>query len=212
MRPVVSELKQIAALYVQEGGCYYGLDGVDPWPESRDARLYAGPWPVVAHPPCARWTNIGKSAWARYGRPERMRPGNDGGCFAAALAAVRKWGGVLEHPAFSAAYAAHGLKEPPLNGGWIRADLLDGWTCCVAQQHYGHRARKLTWLYAVNTERPRLTWGLPKVRAAVQCGGTDSRGRFRNLPAAGKRELAATPPEFRDLLVAMARTVEVISE
>ena len=35
----------IAALYVQERGCYVGLDGVDPWPESRDARTYAGPRP-----------------------------------------------------------------------------------------------------------------------------------------------------------------------
>jgi hypothetical protein len=45
----------IAALYVQTGGCYSGLDGVDLWDEARDARGYAGPWPVVAHPPCERW-------------------------------------------------------------------------------------------------------------------------------------------------------------
>jgi hypothetical protein len=45
----------VAALYVATGGCYYGLEGVDPWDAARDARLYAGPWPVVAHPPCERW-------------------------------------------------------------------------------------------------------------------------------------------------------------
>lgn len=45
----------IAALYVQTGGCYFGLPGVDPWDEARDARKYAGPYPVVAHPPCQRW-------------------------------------------------------------------------------------------------------------------------------------------------------------
>jgi hypothetical protein len=43
----------VAALFVQARGCYYGLDDVDPWGEGRDARLYAGPWPVIAHPPCA---------------------------------------------------------------------------------------------------------------------------------------------------------------
>lgn len=32
----------IAALYVESGGCYFGLAGVDPWDKSRDARLYAG--------------------------------------------------------------------------------------------------------------------------------------------------------------------------
>jgi len=44
----------IAALYVVKGGCYYGVPDVDPWDKARDARLYAGPWPVVAHPPCER--------------------------------------------------------------------------------------------------------------------------------------------------------------
>jgi hypothetical protein len=40
----------IAALFVDDGGSYFGLPGVDPWPEARDARRYAGPWPAVAHP------------------------------------------------------------------------------------------------------------------------------------------------------------------
>lgn len=48
----------IAALYVIENGPYYGLPNVDPWPESRDARTYAGPHPVVAHPPCSRWCRL----------------------------------------------------------------------------------------------------------------------------------------------------------
>ncbi|MGZ2449608.1 hypothetical protein ACVIRO_002362 [Rhizobium ruizarguesonis] len=34
----------IAALYVETGGGYFGLEGVDPWDETRDARKYAGPW------------------------------------------------------------------------------------------------------------------------------------------------------------------------
>lgn len=64
----------IAALFVATGGCYFGLPEVDPWDEKRDARLYAGPWPVVAHPPCARWCK--PLAWVnqtRYGL--RVGPG-----------------------------------------------------------------------------------------------------------------------------------------
>lgn len=57
----------IAALYVQAEGCYFGVDGVDPWDEQRDARLYDGPWPVVAHPPCQRWGRY----W--YGGPAAAR-------------------------------------------------------------------------------------------------------------------------------------------
>jgi hypothetical protein len=70
----------IAALYVEPDGVYAGLPDVDAWDESRDARLYSGPWPVVAHPPCQRWGNLGLVNWHRWGG-DHNRPGNDGGCF-----------------------------------------------------------------------------------------------------------------------------------
>jgi len=53
----------IAALYVEKNGCYFGLDGVDPWDEERDARKYDGPYPVVAHPPCQLW---GRMAYVNF--------------------------------------------------------------------------------------------------------------------------------------------------
>lgn len=45
----------IAALYVQTDGVYADIPDVELWDEARDARLYTGPHPVVAHPPCQRW-------------------------------------------------------------------------------------------------------------------------------------------------------------
>ena len=81
----------VAALYVETNGSYFGLPGVDPWDEPRDARLYAGPHPVVAHPPCQRWGQMAIVNYARYGG-EHNKLGNDGGCFVAALNAVRAWG------------------------------------------------------------------------------------------------------------------------
>ena len=86
----MSEARQIAALYVAKGGCYFGLEGVDPWDEERDARLYDGPWPVVAHPPCQRWGRY----WSGGPKPKvRRELGDDNGCFSAALASVRRFGG-----------------------------------------------------------------------------------------------------------------------
>lgn len=80
----------VAALYVERGGAYYDLPGVDPWGlPDKDATLYAGPHPVVAHPPCSRWCRLAGLVEARWGH----KRGDDGGTFAAALAAVQRWGG-----------------------------------------------------------------------------------------------------------------------
>ena len=192
----------VAALYVQASGCYSDLRGVDPWPESRDARKYDGPYPVVAHPPCSRWCRLAGLVEARWGH----KKGDDGGCFAAALAAVRKWGGVLEHPAYSDAFAAHGIPSPPA-WGWQRT-LDGGAVCYVEQGRYGHVAKKATWLYAYGCELHELKWGkMPdgESKALVSwCGNHVSSGETR--PRVGKRAASATPTEFRDVLIAMARS------
>ena len=176
----------IAALYVQTGGVYYGLDDVDPWDETRDARLYSGPWPVVAHPPCTRWSVLGTC--------RGYYDGEDGGCFDAALAAVRTFGGVLEHPARTLAWKRFGLAKPA-GAGWTRSLWDDAWTCLVDQSHYGHRARKPTWLYYVGDDPPPLRWGRGQGRITIHNShhgdGTDRSG---------------TPEPFRDVLLAMARS------
>lgn len=194
----------IAALYVQPDGVYAGIDGVELWDEVRDARRYPGRWPVVAHPPCATWCKLAPVNQARYG----IRVGSDDGCFAAALAAVRRWRGVLEHPAYSRAWRAHGLPWPPEAGGWQR-DSDGGWCCYVEQGKYGHRARKATWLYAVGTDDlPAMRWGVSS-RPTAWISSDRPRGVLNALGIAqlSKLEAAATPPAFRDLLLSIAATV-----
>lgn len=150
-------MKKIAALFVATDGPYFGLKDIEPWDEIKDARKYSGPHKVIAHPPCERWGRY----WSGGPNPRarRFRLGDDGGCFSSAIASVRKFGGVLEHPEASHAWRTFGLAKPPKNGGWIRADK-HGWTCCVEQGHYGHPARKATWLYCVQKHKPKdLIWG-----------------------------------------------------
>jgi hypothetical protein len=198
----------VAALYVHPCGPYIGLDGVEPWDAERDARTYAGPWPVVAHPPCERWGRYwggGPSA-----RVRRIK-GDDAGCFAAALASVRRWGGVLEHPEASAAWAAFGLRTPPRAGGWVSADWEGGWTCCVDQGHYGHRAQKATWLYAVGVDLPLLTWGKSPRGVRLDEGFHSAEERRRAIRTGAcqrlsKRQRMETPIPFRELLLGMARS------
>ena len=60
---------RVAALYVDPHGVYANLPDVELWDETRDARSYDGPWPVVAHPPCARWCQLASVNETRWGTP-----------------------------------------------------------------------------------------------------------------------------------------------
>lgn len=197
-----------AALFVETDGAYYGLPHVDPWDEARDARRYTGPMPVVAHPPCQRWGRFWHGSTAK---PHQYRMGEDGGCFAAALTAVRNYGGVLEHPAHSHAWRWFGIEAPPTAGGWVPADQFGGWTCQVEQGHYGHMSRKATWLYAVGTDRPELAWGTSGQRihpVALERYGYAKARRIGMLAMVGGKDKTrirnATPAAFRDVLLEVA--------
>lgn len=203
---------KVAALYVETNGTYFNLPDVDPWDILRDARAYPGPFPVVAHPPCQRW---GRYWHGSPRKPHQYKMGDDEGCFGAALAAVRRFGGVIEHPADSHAYdpAFFNLTKPPRSGGWVKADECGGYTCCVEQGQYGHFARKRTWLYANGVSLPELRWGegeqvLPqwmidrygyakarRIGVMAMVGGKD-KTRIRD----------ATPEAFRDVLLEIARS------
>lgn len=199
----------IAALFVATNGCYYKMPGVDPWDAERDARKYRGPWAVVAHPPCERWGRYwGGGPSARV--PQKL--GDDNGCFASALHSVRQWGGVLEHPEASKAWKAHGLIAPLRSGGWSVAGDGIGWTCCVEQGAYGHRARKATWLYAVRTGLPILQWMATGDFVRLVGVGHSAEERKRAIRTGAcqrlsKRQRSATPIPFRDELISMARSV-----
>lgn len=213
-----SQPTTVAALFVAKGGAYFGVDGVDPWDVEMDARKYVGPYPVVAHPPCERWGRY----WG--GGPSAKTPrklGDDGGCFASALASVRRWGGVLEHPEASHAFAAHGIATPKWREGWTYARDGHGYVCCVAQGNYGHRARKLTWLYAARVplfagecRLFELDWTIPAPRSRLDYGFHSAeerrlRGHLVTPRVKPTRlrtgENLATPLAFRDVLIDLAR-------
>lgn len=201
----------IAALYVETGGCYFGLPDVDPWDITRDARNYAGPHPVVAHPPCQRW---GRFWHGSTRKPHQFKLGDDDGCFEAALHAVRKWGGVLEHPADSHAWAHFGLTKPKRGAGWTTCGLWD--TCYVEQGHYGHVARKPTWLYACHQiVLPQLEWSALPQRlhpTALAKHGYEKARRIGMMAMMGGKDKTklrnATPLPFRDLLLDIARRAQ----
>ncbi len=203
----------VSALFVEPQGVYSAFPGVDAWDQERDARLYKGPHPVVAHPPCERWGRYwsgGPSA-----KVKRLL-GDDGGCFESALMSVCDFGGVLEHPEASHAFKHHGLPRPS-QGSWQRAV---GWPAQqagrvyvtqVAQSAYGHKARKLTWLVYCGAQRPLdLDWSVPKGERLDE--GFHSQAERVAARAAGQKpiqrlsraERLGTPLEFAKTLIRLA--------
>jgi len=184
-----------AALFIERDGVYAQCKSADLWDVTRDARLYRGKHRVIAHPPCARW---GRFWPGNPSRPE-FQLGEDDGCFAAALWAVRSFGGVIEHPAGSQAWPWFGLPEAaPLFGSWGDRDRYGGRTCRVAQGHYGHPCPKYTWLYAVLDRFPELRWG-----------ESDAPGRVEKQ---SRKQRLQTPVEFRDTLISMVDDTPVAGD
>ena len=105
------------------------------------------------------------------------------------------------------------MNRPPLTGGWIEADQVGGYTCCVYQGHYGHISGKPTWLYANGVELPDLIWGKTEQRlhpVALKKYGYEKARRIGMMAMIGGKDKTkirnATPIEFRDTLINMARS------
>jgi hypothetical protein len=194
----------IAILFCDPKGSYALETDCELWGQERDARLYVGSHACVAHPPCARFCRLAGLVEKRWG----YKKGDDGGCFASALANVRRVGGVLEHPAYSDAFSIYGIPAPR-PGGWQRC-IDGGWVAHVEQGRYGHRAKKATWLYAFGAGfLPSLDWRTSldcESKALVSwCGNHTAADESR--PRLGKKETSSTPPAFKEILLSMARSV-----
>lgn len=207
----------VQALYVdtKPDAIYPHLLGAERcWGVDRDARLYQGPDPVVAHPPCQLWVNFAAQNWQRGKNEGRLRPypawypgGGDGGLFACAVESLRAHGGVLEHPANSHAWATFGIPHPTAGRGWLKAydartnPWTDwGWVCEVWQSAYGHKARKRTWLvYCSPANRPPFDLDWTRKPGTHQVGWFD-----RVKPSLGKRAASATPRRFAETLIRLA--------
>ena len=188
---------KIAALYVDENGVYSDDESIDVWHRCRDARKYAGPFPVVAHPPCNLWGKMAIVNYTRWGG-DHNKPGNDAGAFKAAFNAVNKYGGVLEHPAGSGAFFKY-VRAIPSGQQWQKT-IFGGWVCECYQSDYGHLADKKTWLYYCGDVAPPPV--LPhKIKGVYQIGHDSN---YQGKPVLRGRAASATPEPFRQYLISLA--------
>ena len=185
----------VAALYVDaDHGPYAAIENVDVWAWPRDARLYDGPWPIVAHPPCAGWGRLRdrrRYFWRKHNWDSCRLDveAREFQCAPIAVWQVRQWGGVLEHPAYSKLWSFCNLPLPS-----YPADDFGGVTYEIYQGNFGYPAPKKTWLYIVgaNVDEYVLMMKMP----------CHSDGRVSNLSSTIRH---LTPPLLARELVDIAR-------
>lgn len=180
----------VAVLFARSDSVYKTLPGCDVFDAERDARTFGGGAAVVAHPPCR--------AWGRLRAFAKPRPDEKALAFFA-IDAVRRNGGVLEHPEKSSLWAAAGL---PLPGAGL--DAFGGWTMPIDQHWLGHRARKRTWLYIVGVS-PRCIPAFPmNMNAITHVIAGNRRHVERGYQHCTKAEREHTPEPMARWLVDIA--------
>jgi len=189
----------VAVLFARKDSIYKSIPGVDVWDAVRDATLWPGGCPVVAHPPCRAWGQLRALAKPRPGEKQLA---------IYAVEQVRIFGGVLEHPKNSTLWPMAGLPRPGAR------DEFGGWTLPIYQRWWGHRAEKPTLLYIVGcapSDVPRIPLVLGD--AHYVCGSSGRRRDGSRLhkgdvawrPEISKAEREHTPLPLALWLVELAR-------
>jgi hypothetical protein len=177
-------MKAVAVLFARADSIYKTFPECDVWDIERDARLYVGDLPIVAHPPCRAWGGLRHFAKPRPDEKDLAR---------FAVRQVQRVGGVLEHPARSTLWDDQHLPKPGQ-----RPDTFGGWACEINQCWFGHKAKKPTWLYVVGCE-PMKT---PKFEICL--APHTHRIRSGKGPQLPTNEREKTPPALARWLVDLA--------
>lgn len=178
-------------LFTTKNSIYKKL-GCDVYDQERNALTWSGGEPALYHPPCRLFCKLKHLAKAPINEKELAYWSVD---------MVQKYGGVLEHPAYSNLWAEKNL---PLPG---QSDEF-GFSIDINQSWFGHKTHKRTWLYIVGITAKELP--------DYQCWETNITHQFRfnkrnrksNLKELSKKQALATPPEFAKWLIEIVERIK----
>ncbi len=178
----------VAILFARTDSIYKTIPDCDVYDIERNALNWKGGSTLVAHPPCRAWSRLSAFAKPLPGEPELA---------IWAVDQVRKFGGVLEHPAASKLWPACNLPPPG------RCDNYGAFTLLLPQHWFGHRAEKQTLLYILGihpSNVPPIPFSLTYPTHVVSC----STKKQNRLPEITKPEREHTPIAFARWLVQLA--------
>lgn len=190
-------MRVVSALYVRKDSVYKSL-GVDCWDIERDARHWPGGNPIIAHPPCRAWGKLSAFAHPRPGEKELAIK---------SIELIRKWGGVLEHPAASRLWLFMKLPKPGAK------DEYGGFSICIDQFWFGHKAQKKTLLYICGCSQNDLPPIPIRFDAITHVIGFNKKNKFGRVDKTKKEVTRAerehTPIELAKWLISVASMCKI---
>ncbi len=180
----------ISALYVRSDSIYYSL-GIDCWDIIRDARTWQGGNAIIAHPPCRSWGQL-----SHFAKPRSDEKQLAIDC----INLIRKFGGVLEHPRSSKLWDVMNLPK----AGSI--DEFEGYSICIDQNWFGHKAQKSTLLYikgCPKNQLPAIPLCFDRIDYTV-ASSIKKKSGLRLKKEITKKEREATPLELAKWLIKVA--------
>ncbi len=182
----------VSALFVRKDSIYKAM-GLDCWDSERNALLWPGGNAGIFHPPCRGWGRLRKFSVATEEEKELA---------VWSVNQVRRWGGVVEHPASSDLWRYCNL---PLGN---QVDQYGGFTLSVNLHWFGFPAEKKTYLYIVGC-LPRCIPAYPLSFDAIthKIRFPDRRGRSgeKNLP---KSQRDVTPVLMATWLISLCEKIQ----
>lgn len=185
----------VSVLFAARDSVYKRFPGLDVWDEERDALNWPGGNPAVFHPPCRLFCMLRKFSTAPEAEKELAYW---------SVGQVRKWGGVLEHPAHSTLWEDCNLPKPGKWDGY-------GFTYGTDQWWFGNPGRKRTWIYVCDLAPKELPDVPFKLGEAP--GGSWLNNFGHKNPLFNDRETrhlrSATPESFAKWLIQTAELCHV---
>jgi hypothetical protein len=179
----------ISVLFAARDSVYKTIDGLDVWDEERNALLWPGGNPGIFHPPCR--------LWSAFLHQFSTAPQSEKKLAFWSVEQIRRWGGVLEHPAFSNLWDAAHLPSPGQRDSY-------GFTISIDQFWFGHQCRKRTWIYCCGIARSAVP--APPIRLVGQY--PVALHTKQRVPKRDKYSRSATPFAFAQWLVETAEAVK----
>lgn len=190
------ENAKISALFVRKDSVYKTL-GVDCWDIDRDATNWPGGNPIVAHPPCRAWGKLSGFAKPREGEKQLA---------IWSIELIREYGGVLEHPAASRLWLELNLPKPG------QYDQYGGFSICIDQFWFGHKAQKKMLLYICGCSQDDLPPIPMRFDAITHVIGFNKKNKFGRVDKTKKEVTRAerehTPIELAKWLIKVATKCE----